>query len=252
MTNRIPVTRLLAEAVTVILSILVAFGIDAWWDGRKADALQREVMISLERGFEENVRLARAVADEARRQQVLMGRFVAMTPDEAGRIPADSTYWYLRALWRPNYVYPVIGGPVRGGRLNNAALIATLQAGQLSLLTDTHLLDAVAAWQGVAEDLAQRTDEVVISEREVLDALTRYPELQAALAGFDADGELPAWKGEAPRLDPAITRRVRADVDLMGRVTRKGFVSRAQQDFLMDLSVRADSVLTLIRAELGG
>ena len=35
MTNRIPWSRLLFEGVVVVISILVAFAIDAWWERKK-------------------------------------------------------------------------------------------------------------------------------------------------------------------------------------------------------------------------
>lgn len=250
MGSRTSLARLVAESVAVILSILVAFAIDAWWDGREAKGLEREILVTLERGFEENVRLAEAVAAEARRQQVLIGRFMEMSPDEASQIPADSTYLFLRALWRPNYAQPADGEPLYGGRLNNDALFATLGAGRLTILSDRRLLTALADWQGVAQDLAQRSDEVIETERQVLESLTRYPEMQAVLAGFDAEGEIQAFTALPPQLDGAVTRRARADNELMARVARKGFFSRAQQDFLENLKDRADSVLTLVRANL--
>jgi hypothetical protein len=250
MGNRIPLARLFTESIAVILSILAAFAIDAWWDGRQAEDLERELLVSLERGFEENVRVAEAVSQEARRQQALIGRFMTMSPDDAEDISPDSTYIFLRALWRPNYVQLNPNAPLYGGGLNTAALVATLGAGQLSLLSDKRLLTALADWQGVAVDLAQRSDEVVETERQVMEALARYPEIQSVWAGFDARGEIQAFSDRAPRLPGLLARRVRADNDLMARVARKGFASRAQQDFLDNLRVRADSVLALIRADL--
>lgn len=249
LSSRVPVRRLLAESVVVIFSILAAFAIDAWWDGRQAKDLERELLLSLQQGFEENGRLAQAVIGEARRQQALIGRFIAMSPDEAGRLGSDSTYALLRALWRPNYVQASPDGPFIGGGLNSTALIATLDAGQLSLISDVRLIDALANWQGVAEELGRRSEEVVDAEQEVLEALARYPELQSVLAGFDDEGELAAYI-EPPRVPGAVARRARQDTDLMAHAARKGFLSRAEQDFLEHISLRTEAVLALIRANL--
>jgi hypothetical protein len=251
MGNRIPLARLLAESVVVVLSILIAFTIDAGWDRAQAAALEEELLVSLERGFEDNVRLSQVVVQEAQRQQALIGKFVGMSPAEAELMSPDSTFLLLRALWRPNYVRQSAAERQYGGGLNNAALLATLEAGRLSLLSDGQLLTALAEWQGVAEDLTQRGDEVIEAERQVLERLARYPELQPFLAGFDRDGELPFYGGSnPPQMSGSVVRRAREDDELMGRAVRKGFLSRVQQGFLEDLEARADSVLTLVRANL--
>lgn len=239
----------LREGAVIVASILLAFAIDAWWDGHKSDALEQEVLVSLERGFEQNIRLANAVANEARRQQAMSGRFVGMSPEEAERISTDSTYLYLRALWRPNYV-TIDDSHVYGPDLNNAALVTTLQAGQLSLLTDRRLLAALAVWQGVTQELAERSRVMIEIEQQVLESLARYPEMQVALAGLTADGELRSFAAQPPRVSGSVLRLVRENNELMGLVAQKSFMSRAQQDFLESIENRAQSVLTLVRENL--
>ena len=238
------------EGAVIVTSILLAFAIDAWWDRRQADGLEQELLATLETGFEENRRLAHEVMQEARRQHVLLSRFVDMTPAEAAAIPTDSVYHYLRALWRPNYVNRRIGGSLAGGNLNNASIVATLEAGQLALLADGRLLGGLAEWQGLVADLEQRTAEVIVLEREVLSGVAQHPELQAVLAGgfTEASGEFRSFAAEVPRLSGEVARRVREDNEVMSRAARKGFYSRIQVDFLEDLEAQDDSILVLVRA----
>ena len=47
----IPWKRLTAEAVAIVISILLAFWIDAWWEGRKDKLEEREILIGLEVEF---------------------------------------------------------------------------------------------------------------------------------------------------------------------------------------------------------
>jgi hypothetical protein len=47
----IPWKRLTAEAAAIVISILLAFWIDAWWDGRKDKLEEREILIGLEVEF---------------------------------------------------------------------------------------------------------------------------------------------------------------------------------------------------------
>ena len=239
----------LLEGAVIVASILLAFAIDAWWDRYKSHILEQELLVTLERGFEENIRLARAVANEARRQQAITGRFIAMSPEAAAKISSDSTYPVLRALWRPNYV-TINDSHVYGPDLNNAALVTTLQAGQLSLLTDRRLLAALAVWQGVSRELAERSRTMIGVEQQVLESLARYPEMQAALAGLTADGELRSFDAKPPRVPGSVLRRVRANNELMALVAQKSFMSRAQQDFLENIENRANAVLVLVRENL--
>ena len=247
MRNRRFTLRLLVEAVVVVLSILAAFGIEAWWDGRQAATLEQELLSILEVGFEENRRQAEAVIGEARRQQAYIGRFIGMSAAEVEQISPDSVYMFLRSLWRPNYVTPIPGGPQYGPGLNNAALLATLEAGRLSLLSDPHLLNALAQWQGVAAKLEKRSAEVIALEREVLAAVARIPELQSALAGLMEDGEFRSFGVQWPRLAGSVARRAREDNELMSRAARKGFYSRVELQIFEELSTEAELVLELVR-----
>ncbi len=247
--DRSPLRASLREGVVIVASILLAFAIDAWWDGHKAEALERELLVSLEQGFELNIRLAKAVADEARRQQAVAGRFIGMSPEEAAKMSPDSTYVLLRALWRPNYV-TINDSHVYGPDLNNAALVTTLQAGQLSLLTDRRLLTALAVWQGVTQELDQRSTVMIELEQQVLVSFARYPEMQAALAGLNADGDIRSFADRPPQVPASVLRSIRADNELMAVIAQKSFMSRAQQDFLEGIENRAEAVLTLVREDL--
>ena len=243
--------RLVAEAIVVIVSILAAFGIDAWWDGQQEAALERELLTTLQDSFEENRRQARLVIQEAETQQTFIGRFIDMSAEEASEISPDSVYLFLESLWRPNYVRPVPDGPQYGPDLNNAALLATLEAGRLPLLSDTRLLLALADWQGQVDFLEKRSAGMIVLEREVLSAMTQFPELQRALSGLDQMGSAPRAKGVlGPRLAGALAKRVRDDNDVMSRVARKGFYSRIELRTLQDLSDQSDVVLQLLRENL--
>ena len=102
MNHRIPWSRLLFEGVVVVISILVAFAIDAWWDSRKAKLLEADFLTRLEVAFEENAQLAESAVERGMEDSLLLEQFIQMTPAEAEQIPADQAWGFLRALWRPN------------------------------------------------------------------------------------------------------------------------------------------------------
>lgn len=52
--RQVPWLRIGAEAVAIIASILVAFSLDAWWDGRELAEREERYLLSLNRDFLEN------------------------------------------------------------------------------------------------------------------------------------------------------------------------------------------------------
>ncbi len=47
LTTNIPWLRVFVEGVVIVGSILLAFGIDAWWEERSDAALEQRLLISL-------------------------------------------------------------------------------------------------------------------------------------------------------------------------------------------------------------
>ena len=60
-TQKIPWKRLPIEAAAIVVSILLAFAIDAWWNEQQERAEEREVLESLYVEFEANREEAAAV-----------------------------------------------------------------------------------------------------------------------------------------------------------------------------------------------
>ena len=55
--------RLGIESAAIVASILLAFAIEAWWDGRKSDLQRRDHIVALERDFEQMAARAQASYD---------------------------------------------------------------------------------------------------------------------------------------------------------------------------------------------
>ena len=51
MTQKIAWSRTLAEGAAILASILPAFWIDAWWDGREEDELSQSYLLGLREEF---------------------------------------------------------------------------------------------------------------------------------------------------------------------------------------------------------
>jgi len=55
--REIPWPRIFAESIAIVVSILLAFWIQAWWDGRQERSEERELLVTLMEEFEEKKRL---------------------------------------------------------------------------------------------------------------------------------------------------------------------------------------------------
>ena len=80
-TRSIPWPRILAEGVAIVVSILLAFGIQAWWEGRQEINREQRMLGALVAEFEENAEVLeeaqqvyRRYYSEALRLLELIGR----------------------------------------------------------------------------------------------------------------------------------------------------------------------------------
>ncbi len=64
-THDIPWKRISAEGIAIVVGILLAFGIQAWWESRQNQAEEVEILAGLELEFEDQV-----VIREERRQSI--------------------------------------------------------------------------------------------------------------------------------------------------------------------------------------
>lgn len=138
----IPVSRVLLEGVVIVISILLAFGIDAWWGQYQDRADEREAIAQLEVDFEANllrldtVRGVHEAALDAAYE--FLARAGVGGPPASAASTAELVYVSLRA-WTYD---PVLGG-----------INSLIQSGRLGLLRNDSLRVAVAGWPDLVEDL---------------------------------------------------------------------------------------------------
>jgi hypothetical protein len=95
----IPWARLGAESLTIVASILLAFAIDAWWDGRQAAAREADVLRALAVEVAANqVDLWSDVQDNEAALS-LIDRFLRSDPDDLAGLSADSVASWTGAMF---------------------------------------------------------------------------------------------------------------------------------------------------------
>ena len=204
MSKQIPWLRVFVEGVVIVGSILLAFGIDAWWDGRQAEAARQEWLVALEADFETNASLAARYVDRSAGDRDLARRFVLMNAEEAAQIPQDSTWTYLVALFRPN------------------------PAPELAS-EDDELRRAIGEWRTAISYVNEFDARLWELLSLVQSALGKYPELQRAFAETDGTG------GALTPLPGTFAAEVRADDQVMNLAAQKVFAATVQMMLLSDV-----------------
>ena len=138
--SAIPWSRLSAEGAAIVLSILLAFAIDAWWDDTQRARESRVVLAALGSEFA----AARAQLDQM--ESVNLG-ILAATNTLSGLLngrdgPVDVPIRHLVVLLRTPTFDPPQG-----------ELQALIQSGNLGLIEDRTLRPVLAAWPAAVDNL---------------------------------------------------------------------------------------------------
>ena len=136
--NSIPWKRLSAEAVAIVVSILLAFWIDAWWDARQDQSEEREILIGLHAEFIDLRRRLDIWAGMNREGIRLIEEFLAGPVEDMDPESVEGALLY-------SYLVNVLD---QGG-----ALDALLASGRLELISDRDIRIRLAKWPDWLEDI---------------------------------------------------------------------------------------------------
>ena len=223
--SRILERRPLVEGVVIVLSILLAFAIDAAWDYRVARAFEEELLNSLLQEYGGNratlERTVRRVEGDIER----IDAFYAMRPEQLVDLPADSANAYWGALSRPLTF-----------QLASGATATALSAGNLDLIRDRQLRELVAGWPARAEDIEERAQVMVGLEGTWYDFVPTRGWAQDALG--------PVRGADLP--EPALLRGAREDSEAKARVAMRMRAAQVYVTQMRELIERVDSTLLLL------
>ncbi len=134
---------LAAESAMIILSILAAFALDAWWDGLQEREAEQAHLAALQADFlETSARLA--VTEQHEMGVISNARRLLGIEDEP--VPAGRT---LDVMFFEVWSLPALE-PVNG------AVEDLISSGQLRLIHDERLRSALAAWNSDVEQYQRR------------------------------------------------------------------------------------------------
>ena len=156
-----------------MVSILLAFGIDAAWDERGERRSERLALQALHTEALANHELLRTVLDQVRDDLALAQEFYDLPLAELEAMPRElASSRVLQSLWRPN-TYALKDGAFEG----------LVRAGRLELIRSVELRLKLIDWQGEASDLDERHEVLANLEREVMVAIGSLTDIEAVLRG---------------------------------------------------------------------
>jgi len=230
--------RIVAEGLLIVLSILLAFGIEAWWGRLGERNAEVEALQGLRDDFVENVgRLASAKSSHFEIRDASV-RLLAMTGPDAATAASDLTMDTL--------IMALIGGPkVFPVTATYDALIAS---GQIDLLESAALRRELASWSTVIADLGEVEREARAQmDQRLLPFLWDY--VPVVTLDLNVLSEYEGWDLEPSRF-PSRYRELLRSIRFENAVEERMNSSRHAIDGVTAAEDVAQSVLALVESEL--
>ena len=182
--HEIPWLRICAESVAIVASILLAFGIDAWWDSCSSQSRTAEFLAALESEWANELAKIEATLDRAADAQSAIELSIQIyrgaVKEPTSEIASDLLARMFFATYKPSL-----------GALNSVLL------SDLNNVRDRDLRLAIASWSGVLSEVTP--EQSVLHETGLLDlrrALARVALAQPSTANFSPSTRLGLPEGE--------------------------------------------------------
>jgi hypothetical protein len=220
--------------LVIILSILAAFAIDAWWDDRQENERERALLSGILqdlRDSENDLELKTMLSESLlQRQDDVLSRLVEQ-PE--GATIFVSVYQIGSLVSVPTY------------DANTTILDAAVSSGELELIRSRRIKNALSAWQRAYRD--NREDEEAIRD---LTHVQLLPVLSEAARIGDVFDRITT-QGSPPELDDSPAREMTVDRRLEGLMGLRLFYQQFVAESMRDLTERQHELIELIEAELG-
>jgi hypothetical protein len=175
--------RTILNGAGIVLSILLAFAIDAWWDAR-AQRLQEEVMIGgLRQDFATNLDQLERIVSEYHQQDLLLEAYFSMpTPETETEAETEVLRFTLALLWAD------IFDPTM------ANMEMMINAGSFDLISDREIQALLWTWKRQFEDTEDDTGQFRLFIKDGRDVLARLG------ARGVRDDLRPLWREQFERM----------------------------------------------------
>lgn len=234
-TQNIQWKRLLVEGAAIVMSILLAFAIDAWWDNRHERVEEQRILESLKAEFLSNAELIPRYIERHRKSAdytwALLDAMKAAEPGSTIRYPSAK---FLHVLEHSST------DPQRG------ALDAILQSGELRYITNPAIRERLAAWPRLVVD-ATENEYLLINlwNPKLLEALAK--DVDVTIIG---DVDDTCWEDPTLEQCAAIEISLPRNTEVMAYLYEIGRYADEGARELGDLVEEANDIVILINQEL--
>ena len=184
----------IGEGVAIVLSILIAFAIDAAWEERQELGELRAALITLEGELEQSLPMLEETAIRIQGDLGYLREVMAMPDGGADGLSEETAGGVLEAMVRPNTAD------------NNAiAVLAALEDHRLDRLNDAKLREAAVQWRQALVELEERGAAVSRAEGEAFLMIGMQPDAARAFAAYQGG---PSARSDVPpeALDELMAR----------------------------------------------
>ena len=228
--------RLLAEGFAIVVSILVAFAIDAAWDERQERQQLREVLSTLAADLEESLPLIESngqrISADLERLRVLMA-VEAGTSAELAQGVLDGI---LEAMIRPNTAD------------NNTTAIKTSIADErLKRVDDPALRRTIVTWRQTIEELEERGRAIAGVESHSFELVAQHPVAARSFASYRTVGGDDQGDYAQIPIDAATALELISEPTVRALVARKIVQAESQLQQVRNLRRDADLLLVEVR-----
>lgn len=235
----------IVEMFVVVASILIAFGLDAWWQSREDREEEQMVLVALleemtavkdaievQRSFHE------AVSESIiRLKETTAARSIEIHPDTLDKLLADICWW---------------GGESNYG---TGTLTSVITSGKLSLIQNEELRHRIGGWPRVVDDIVENEgfefDNFKDSWMPYLTKNIYIPQLRRWFTSIPGKEEGPKVLSEVPvRTEPVDHRSILLDPEFVNVLEYRLW---AQEDILSDFvefEAELETIISLIKQEL--
>ncbi len=221
-------SRLLIESVAIVGSILLAFAIDAWWDGRSQDAQVREQRNALAAQMAANRQLLASTADAAQNSLRAAQQLVRLIGPKPTLPPQDSVGVLINASFSSvRMLEPELG-----------AVDALLNTGAFGLSLDRALNDHLVTYRSTAKRFSGQLAQFLDAREKVIEYLATVAPL--AFVSHNTGAHEPS-DFPAPLND--LLRDPRLEGSFANLAVKTNNVLRTAQS----LRDQSDSIMLLLR-----
>lgn len=200
--------KLVAEGTVIILSILLAFAIDAAWARNQLRQDERDALVSLEADFIASLEQVDSVIARYESGRQFIATLAELSEDSVRALPQTTISETMLATSNPWTFDPVLG-----------TVDALVGAGRLGILRDTHLREALTSFRNFVEDTEEDKDIILAFATDVWKDQIRLggpwtdPETEISSTGMVIGFDF------LPKATASDLLRVRSDRDHFGLIS---------------------------------